>query len=246
MRYNERSPGRDRGFHQPGTVTCDMTSQPDAMAQSPETVHRMLRHRLYPDTAETDHRLAGVAGACRQAWNHMVADCEPRYALWQAYRIDPKPPITFLTLGKRFTILRNDPAHAWLKAYPAAVVHYTLKYLADAYKRFLADPVNEGKPHCKARHFTTPGFTIPENVGIRDGRLRVPMMGWLRLSDSDLYAGCRSLTARIRREGTEQRPKWYAYVCHEVPAARVESGRVPSAWTALRSKPRTAKAGCTT
>ncbi|MCE2468599.1 MAG: hypothetical protein J4G06_11385 [Caldilineaceae bacterium] len=53
---------------------------------------------------------------------------------------------------------------------------------------------------------------------IREGRLRVPKVGWLRLADSDLYAGCRPLTVRIRLEGTESHPKWYAYVCCEVPA----------------------------
>ena len=46
----------------------------------------------------------------------------------------------------------------------------------------------------------------------------MPKVGWLRLADSDLYAGCRPLTVRIRLEGTEPHPKWYAYVCCEVPA----------------------------
>ena len=201
-----------------------MDSQPDSTAPPSETLHRTLRYRLYPGDAETGNRLAGMAGACRYVWNHMLADCERRYALWQAYRIGPKPPITFFTLGKRFTVLRNDPAHAWLKAYPAAVVRYTLKYLVDGYKRFLADPVNEGRPRFKAKHFTTPGFTIPENVDLRDDRLRVPMMGWLRLSDTDLYSGCQPLTVRIRMEGTAQCPKWYAYICYAVPAARVKPG----------------------
>ena len=46
----------------------------------------------------------------------------------------------------------------------------------------------------------------------------MPKVGWLRLADSDLYAGCRPLTVRIRMEGTEPHPKWYAYVAYEVPA----------------------------
>jgi transposase len=55
------------------------------------------------------------------------------------------------------------------------------------------------------------------------------MIGWLRLSDADLYAGCKPLTVRVRMEGTEQRPKWYAYVCHEVSAARVKQGAAEGA-----------------
>ena len=229
MHYDERSSDGDRSFHQPSALHCDMASQSNAAAHPSETVHRTLRHRLYPGNVETGLRLAGMAGACRYVWNHLLADCERRYALWKDYKIGPKPSVSFFTLGKRFTVLRNDPEHAWLKAYPAAVVRYTLKYLADAYKHFLADPVNEGKPRFKARHFTTPGFTIPENVDIRDGRLRVPMIGWLRLSDANLYAGCQPLTVRVRMEGTVQRPKWYAYICYEVPTARVKRGAAEGA-----------------
>ncbi|MCE2468242.1 MAG: transposase [Caldilineaceae bacterium] len=107
-------------------------------------------------------------------------------------------------------------------------MRYSLKYLADAYKRFLADPANEGKPRFKAKHFTVPAFTIPSDVQIRDGRLRVPKVGWLRLAGSNQYAGCKPLT--VRMEGTEQHPQWYAYVCYAVPA---EQMRQPAADGAL-------------
>lgn len=101
----------------------------------------------------------------------------------------------------------NDPGHAWLKDYPFHCVRYSLKYLANAYKRVFADPANEGRPRFKAKHFTVPGFTIPSDVQIRDGRLYVPKVGWLRLAGSDPYAGCRPLTVRVRMEGTESHPK---------------------------------------
>lgn len=98
---------------------------------------------------------------------------------------------------------------------------YGPKYLADAYRRFPADPANEGKPRFKDRHFTVPGFTIPEDLQIRDGSLRVPKVGWLRLAGSNQYAGCQPLTVRVRKEGTEQLPKRQAYVCYAVPALQV-------------------------
>ena len=49
----------------------------------------------------------------------------------------------------------------------------------------------------------------------------MPKVGWLHLAGSDLYAGCRPLTVRVRMEGTEQYPKWYVHVCCEVPAEQV-------------------------
>ena len=160
----------------------------DSTTHSPDTVHRTVRLRLYPGDATTGILLTAIAGACRYVWNPMLADCERRYARWRdlhapildmaGYREGrtawaqgqrkrlrkTKPSTTFFTLDKRFTELRKDPAHAWLKEYPYQVVRYSLKYLADAYTRYKMDPANEGKPRFKARHFTVPGFTIPSNV----------------------------------------------------------------------------------
>ena len=123
-----------------------------------------------------------------------------------------------LHLGRRFTELRNDPDHAWLKDYPYKVVRYSLKYLADAYARYKADPENAGKPRFKGRHFTRAG--VHHSRGHPDGRRpSVRAQGGLAAAGgSNPYADCRPLTVRVRMEGTEQHPKWYAYVCYEVPA----------------------------
>ncbi len=222
-----------------------MPNSPDSTTQIPDTVHRTVRLRLFPGDAATGILLTAIAGACRHVWNHMLADCEWRYARWKEMHVPalnwpevregkttwakairrkmgPGPSTSFFTLGQRFTELRNDPNHAWLKDYPYKVVRYSLKYLADAYARYKADPVNEGKPRFKGRHFTVPAFTIPEAVRMDGDRLYVPKVGWLRLAGSNPYADCRPLTVRVRMEGTEQHPKWYAYVCYEVPAEQVK------------------------
>ena len=75
-----------------------------------ETVHRTVRLRLYPGDVATGILLTAIVGACRHVWNHILADQERRYRLWQMYRIGPKPVPTFFTLGQRYTKLRNDPA----------------------------------------------------------------------------------------------------------------------------------------
>ena len=219
------------------------TSHPTT--EAPESVHRTVRLRLFPGDVETGILLTAIAGACRYVWNHMLADCEWRYARWKEMHVPalnwpevregktawakavrkkmgPGPSTSFFTLGLRFTELRHDPDHAWLKDYPYQVVRYSLKYLADAYARYKADPVNEGKPRFKARHCTVPAFTIPEAVRMDGDRLYVPRVGWLRLAGSNPYADSKPLTVRVRMEGTEQHPKWYAYVCCEVPAEQVK------------------------
>ncbi len=204
------------------------TAVPDSTTEPP--VLRAERYRVRFDSAMQAALCAQIAGACRYVWNHMLADCQWHYRMWKMYKIGPKPSVSFFTLGQRFTALRNDPAHAWLKAYPAAVVRYALKYLADAYTRSF-DSAEAGLPHFKSRHRTTPGFTIPQAVRMDGTRLHIPKVGWVRLAGNHgRYLGCPAQQVRLLREGTERHPKWYAYVFHEVPADRV---RPPAATGAL-------------
>ena len=187
-----------------------MPNIPDSTTQAPDTVHRTVRLRLFPG----DAAMSGTT-----CWPTVSGGM-------RAGRRCTYP----LSTGRRFTELRHDPDHAWLKDYPYQVVCYSLKYLADAYARYKADPANAGKPRFKARHFTVPAFTIPEAVRMDGDRLHVPKIGWLQLAGSNPYADCRPLTVRVRMEGTEQNPKWYAHVCYEVPAEQV---RQPAADGAL-------------
>ncbi len=178
--------------------------------------HRAILKRIAHNLLRQDRPLkAGIANKrLAAAWNK-----DYLYRLIGRKRMGPKPSVACYTLYKRFTELRNDPDHAWLKDYPFACVRYTLKYLADAYTCFLNDdPRYEGRPRFKAKHFTVPAFTIPDAVKMDGDRLYVPKVGWLRLAGSDLYAGCKPLTVHVRMEGTEQHPQWYAYLCYAVPA----------------------------
>ena len=202
-----------------------MPNSPASTTHALNTVHRTVRLRLFPGDAATGILLTAIAGACRYVWRHMVADCKWQHARWKEMhmfalnwpevgesktawakavrrKMGAGPSASFFTLGQRFTELRNDPDHAWLKADPYQVVRYSLKYLADAYARYKADPVNAGKP----RHFTVPVFTIPEAVRMDGDHLHVSKVGWLQLAGSNPYTDGKPLTVRVRMEGTEQRP----------------------------------------
>ena len=142
--------------------------------------------------------------------------------------------------GRRYA----DMDLSWLRDLPYAPVRYTLKYLADAYTRFYAawdvaaaqgktlgvrqsDGKPKGFPKYKKKFDKDDGFTIPDTVRMDGDRLHIPKVGWVRLEGSGLYRGCKPKQVRIRKEGTEEHPKWYAYVCHEVPVDRLK----PPAWT---------------
>jgi len=195
------------------TATSDSTT--------PASVIRAERYRVRFDSPMQAALCAQIAGACRYVWNHMLADCQGRYRMWKAYRIGPRPSVSFFTLGKRFTALRHDPDHAWLKALPFHAVRYTLKYLADAYTRAF-DSTDAGLPHFKSRHRTTPGFTLPDNVRLDGTRLYIPKVGWVRLAGNQgRYLGCPAKQVRLLKEGDARHPRWYAHVFHEVPADRL-------------------------
>ncbi len=134
----------------------------------------------------------------------------------------PRPRVSFFRLGKEFTSLRQEPAYAWLQAYGCHEVRYVLKYLADAYAACFQG--QRAYPTFKRKHARQDGCTLPDKVQVRDHQLRVPGIGWLRLKGSNLYAQGQPVQARIRKEGTRARPKWYAYLTYAVPAGSVRAG----------------------
>ena len=185
-----------------------------------ETVNRTLRVRLYPGTPANGRYLEQLAGACRFAWNAVLAGHQQDYRCWREHGRQGQGPgsPTFFTLGKRFTQVRNAPGNEWLQAYSFKVVRYACKYMADAYAAFF-DPnrPDHGMPRFKAKYFTTPGFTIPSDVRLEDGRLYIPKLGWLRLAPLRRYAGCKPLMVRCKQESETKQPQWYAYIVFEVP-----------------------------
>ncbi|MCY4521841.1 MAG: helix-turn-helix domain-containing protein, partial [Caldilineaceae bacterium] len=131
-----------------------MASNPHLPSQQPQTVVRTLRVRLYPGTAANGQYLEQLAGACRFAWNHVLAGHERDYRMWKAFGKPGDGPgsPTFFTLGTRFTQLRNAPGNEWLKGYSYAIVRYACKYMGDAYAAFFdPDRPDHGRPQYKAK-----------------------------------------------------------------------------------------------
>ena len=187
-----------------------------------QTVHRSVRLRLLPESRPVAYHLAGTAGACRFVWNHFLARIQQEYAAYQAGERKEAPRVTFFSLGQEFTALRSDPRYAWLQEYSFREVRYVLKYLADAYQAFFQG--TRAYPRFQSRHRRQDGFTIPERVQVRAQHLRVPRLGWLRIQGHNPYAYGQVRQARVRQEGSQARPQWYAYLTYAVPADSVRQG----------------------
>lgn len=182
-----------------------------------DAVLRTTRYRLVPRTRTNADYLAGLAGAGRYVWNELLARSRRSYADWveAGEPEDARPSVTFFSLGKAFTALRNEPGHEWLKGYPFAVVrHSSAKRLADAYAKFFKGE-SAGFPRFKARRGDD-SFTVP-GARVRAGTLYIPKLGeWLvlRRRGGDPWADvgeCRQ--AVVKRE----LGKWYAYVTWRLP-----------------------------
>ena len=180
---------------------------------------RTVRYRVLPGTRAKARGLNRLAGACRYVWNEML---DQQQALWDIARMHgAKPPSpTFFTLGKAFTQLRRSNDAAWLQELPFAVVRYTLKRQADAWQRFFNG--RGGRPKFKGRGCAA-GFTLPDQVRIRDGCIAVPKTGEYRLRrrGGNPHPEGVAKQAVFKREAG----RWFCAVFYEVSAeAREDDG----------------------
>jgi len=173
-------------------------------------MHRTMRYRLRPGSKARAEQIGRIAGACRSVWNHFLGQNEERYAACREGK-GPKPSATFFSMGKEFTQLRNPEDHAWLRDHPHEVVRYSLKRLADAWRRGFK---SGGLPRFKAKRRSVVSFTIPDPQ-FRGGRLRIPHLGWFDLcrKGCDPHAHGKVKQVVVRREAG----RWYAYLIRELP-----------------------------
>ncbi len=78
---------------------------------------------------------------------------------------------------------------------PSNTVRYTVKHLAEAYKRFLD---GAGRPGWKRKCKDTPRFTVPGNSKSKGKKIYIPKLGWVQLTGKNPYAGCEPKQATFK------------------------------------------------
>ena len=169
--------------------------------------YRGVRYRLLPGSRSKARKLAGLAGACRFVWNAILAQINEDY---EAVRnTDQKnPSVSFFSLGKQFTELCKETD--WLPEYSFAIVRYALKYQADAWQGFFKG--TRSHPRFHSKYGSTPSFTIPENVKIKEGKIHIPKVGWMQIRGSNPYPDGKPVRATVKQE----LGKWYVSVNYEI------------------------------
>ena len=136
-------------------------------------------------------------------------------ALFNAKRTEKKPNISWFTTGLRFTKLRKQ--EEWLQKYPSATVRHTLKHLQDA---FISAFKGGGFPKFKCRFKDTPSFIIPERVSIKNNRILIPKIGYMKITRKgvDKYKHGEVKQASIKLVGD----KWYVAIMYELPEPTIK------------------------
>ena len=185
---------------------------------SAETEYRQIVFRLHPGSRERARKLASVAGACRFVWNELLDQQDRLYTIARMCASKPPSP-DFFTLSEAFTQLRR--VTPWLQEMPYSPVRYTLKYQADAWRRYFKG--QSRRPGFKKRG--NDSVTLPQDIRIERGGLYFPKIGWMRLSrrGGNPCAEGRPVRVTVKRVCA----KWYATVCYAVDALeRADDGTV--------------------
>ena len=201
--------------------------------EQPRFTHRNIEYRLLPGSKANGAKLDGLAGACRYVWNRVRAEIEEEYREGQEKR-----SLSYFSLFKRFTALRREVE--WLPDYASVIVRYTLKYQADAWKAFFKkakagethkgespyrkNGLRKGTPNYKSKNGSTPSFTIPDAVKIKNGKLHIPKVGYLKIRrrGGNPYPDGKPVKAVVR----QRLGKWYATICYEVEAPELPDNGV--------------------
>ncbi len=90
---------------------------------------------------------------------------------------------------------------------------YTMKHLAEAYKRYFA---GAGFPDGKRKYKDTPQFTVPQDIKIKGQKIYIPKIGWARLTGQNPYADCQPKQAMFKYEARDG----YVSILYAVPDPR--------------------------
>ena len=183
----------------------------DSNKNEESSSYRGVEYRLCPGTQGKAKKLAGLAGACRFAWNAILAECQEEY---DAVRDtdQPKPSLSFFSLDKRFTKLRQSTE--WLDQYSSKIVRHALKYQAEAWQAFFKGQRDHPRFHSRSAHKDS--FTAIQGTFKMDGEnVYIQKIGWMkfRRKGGDPYPDGEPIEVTVKKDGRY----WKMSVIYKIP-----------------------------
>ena len=177
---------------------------------SETSTYRNIIYRLLPGSRANARRLAGQASACRFVWNTILGqhnnaheEAKPTGRNHRRFRSSRSAGSSPVSATKSRGFAHTPSASPGTCSSISRCVEGVFRGEA-------------GHPRFKSRHGSTPSFTIPEAVTIRDDMINVPRVGRMRIrrKGGNPYPEGKPVKAVIRKIAG----KWYVTVCHEVEA----------------------------
>jgi putative transposase len=150
---------------------------------------KVYRFRMEP-TADQSHALNRMAGARRFVWNWALGR-------WKDHYESKRKSIGLAQLSSELTALKQKPETAWLKEADAQALQQVLKDLHRAFVNFFGKRARY--PRFKRKKRDKSRFRTPQAAKIRDGKVFVPKIGWIRIRQSQPVEGA-TKSATFRRD----------------------------------------------
>ena len=142
-------------------------------------LRKVYRFRMRPTKAQ-EVALYRMAGARRFVYNWALSRRKDHYA-------EHGKGMSAKRLSSELTAIKGEPDTHWLKEADSQMLQHALKDLERAFDAFFKKrscfPRFRSK---KAGHFT---FRIPQRVKLKEGKVYVPKVGWVRIRQSRALEG---------------------------------------------------------
>lgn len=175
------------------------------------TIQTTYRYRLSP-TNEQERLLTQFAGARRFVWNWALSRKRDHFR-------QTGKTLSFSALSTELTLLKQQPATAWLRDMHAQSLQQALRDLDSAYQHFFRRTRNgekkKGFPKFKSKKTDILRFRIPQDVRLDGSFVSVPKIGLVRAIVHRPLEGT-TKSATFKREACGH---WYITLVTEQPIA---------------------------
>ena len=131
-------------------------------------------------TEEQNERFRQFAGASRFAYNYALARKKRLYQ-------ETGKSITSGEIQKEITRMKQTPEYEWLNEIPSQIPQQSIQNLEGAFARFFNK--RSGFPKFKKKQSWIQSFRIPQNIKVKDSRVFVPKLGYVKMIQSRAIEG---------------------------------------------------------
>lgn len=165
---------------------------------------KTFRFRLKPNSQQRKFP-PQFAGSCRFVYNYGLSRFKEA--------LDKGIFLSYAELCKEITHLKAQPDTEWLGKTPAQALQQSLKDLRkDLNAHFIPDKNSKksGFPKFKKRG-NKDSFRYPQHIKVKDGRVFLPKIGWVKYFDSRQIEGA-ICQATVKRQGKH----WFVSLVSEI------------------------------